>query len=193
MQFTQTERIRILHDYSGQKIDKLLIIRPIGKSNNKRPVTVWECKCDCGTTCYRTSKRFRDRFICSCGCAKKGPESVKWKGTDHICASFYSRLIYSAKVRSIECNITIEELERLYLLQNKRCALSGVILTFDKKRIIGTASCDRINPDKGYINGNVQLVHKDINMMKQKLSQVDFISWCEAVTIFNKVHNGKDL
>jgi len=44
-----------------------------------------------------------------------------------------------------------------------------------------TASIDRINNSRGYLKGNIQLVHKDINFMKGKMSQDDFIKMCKLV------------
>ena len=46
---------------------------------------------------------------------------------------------------------------------------------------INTASLDRINSKKGYVEGNIQWVHKDINMMKHCLETSDFIKWCEKI------------
>jgi len=34
--------------------------------------------------------------------------------------------------------------------------------------------------------GNVQFVHKDINFMKQSLSQEDFIYYCKKISKYNK-------
>jgi len=48
-----------------------------------------------------------------------------------------------------------------------------------------TASLDRIDSSKGYIEGNVQWVHKMVNMSKQQYTQEEFINMCIAVA--NKV------
>lgn len=44
-----------------------------------------------------------------------------------------------------------------------------------------TASLDRIQNDKGYIEGNVQWVHKDINRMKNIFEQNYFIDICKKI------------
>jgi len=44
-----------------------------------------------------------------------------------------------------------------------------------------TASLDRINSDMGYVEGNVQWVHRDINFMKGCLSQHNFIHLCQLI------------
>ena len=38
-----------------------------------------------------------------------------------------------------------------------------------------------MNSIKGYIEGNIQWVHKDINMTKQSLSSEEFIQLCKDV------------
>jgi len=44
-----------------------------------------------------------------------------------------------------------------------------------------TASVDRIDSSIGYVMGNIQWVHKDINKMKSDFSQELFIAWCGLV------------
>ncbi len=77
-----------------------------------------------------------------------------------------------------------EDLWKLFLQQNKKCALSGIELTFSKirKDTTGkTISLDRIDSSKGYVPGNVQFVHKHINIMKNKFDQDYFISLCKSI------------
>ena len=64
------------------------------------------------------------------------------------------------KSKNIECTITKEYITQLFFEQNKQCALSGVYLSLshvnERDWVYNTASLDRIDSDKGYINGNVQ-------------------------------------
>ena len=55
-------------DRTGQRIGKLVAIKP----TNKRSFTsvVWEFKCDCGNTVEGVYQRLRRRTTPSCGCAK---------------------------------------------------------------------------------------------------------------------------
>ena len=71
----------------------------------------------------------------------------------------------------------------LFIKQNKKCALSGLDIEFSRKLKDGTttASLDRIDSSKGYIQNNVQWVHKDINRIKQNLDQEKFIELCKMV------------
>ena len=44
-----------------------------------------------------------------------------------------------------------------------------------------TASIDRIDPDIGYIESNIQWVHKNINKIKTNNKQEDFLSKCYEI------------
>ena len=60
----------------------------------------------------------------------------------------------------------------------KKCPPANVLNKMNK-------SLDRVDSSKGYIEGNVQWVHKMVNMSKQQYTQEEFIEMCTAVV--NKV------
>lgn len=134
----------------------------------------------------------------SCGCRKdhfkhiSGKNAWNWKGCEEIHGTFFSKIKRAAKRRKIPFEITIEFIWKLFLKQKRKCIYTGIELTFgvyDRKAITGirqTASLDRIDSTKGYIKGNVQWVHKDINWMKQHFTQKKFIHYCNLVTNFTK-------
>ena len=93
----------------------------------------------------------------------------------------FNRIKSSAVRRNIPFDISIRFLWELFLQQHQNCSLTGEPLKFDVRVKHQTASLDRIDSSKGYIVGNVQWVHKDINNMKQSLSQAQFIEWCKKV------------
>lgn len=80
--------------------------------------------------------------------------------------------------RKIPFNLTRAELKHLYDEQHGRCALSGVELSVLKPV---TASLDRIDSRGWYNVGNVQWVHKNVNIAKHTLSNEEFIGMCLAV------------
>jgi len=82
-----------------------------------------------------------------------------------------------------ELNITIEYAWDIFISQERRCALSGLELAFPKvsKDKNWTASLDRIDSSKGYVEGNVQWVHKDVNIMKNKFDNQYFINMCKKI------------
>jgi hypothetical protein len=88
----------------------------------------------------------------------------------------YNKFSKSAKTRDIEWNLTEEEMFENY---NGFCSLTKLPLSLKYKAT--TASLDRINNDLGYIKGNIQWLHININMMKNKYTQKEFIEVCKLV------------
>ena len=95
--------------------------------------------------------------------------------------SKFNRIKSKSMIRKIEFNLTIEYLWNLYITQNRKCAITG-----NELPNILEASLDRIDSSKGYIEGNVQWVHKTINLMKMDLSESDFLKWCQTVVEHTK-------
>jgi hypothetical protein len=86
----------------------------------------------------------------------------------------------------VDPNLTSEYLWNLFVLQSEKCALSGIDLTLPENYRPGwvrkhNLSLDRIDSSLGYIVGNVQWVCKDVNFMKQQLSEEHFISMCKLI------------
>ena len=78
-------------------------------------------------------------------------------------------------------DITIEDVWEMYVDQGGVCALSGKEIDWSDKGLTATVSIDRIDSSEGYIKGNVQLLHKDVNFMKQQFSQDYFVEMCRAI------------
>lgn len=169
----------------GKKINKLKILS-FSHRENKR--YYWLCKCECGNK--KTLHTQRIYAIQSCGCLRKlvGKKNHRFTGYKEITGEYLATMRQGAKVRDLEFKITKEYLWKIFIKQNRKCALSGVDLfvKINRKDKNGTASVDRINPDKGYIIGNVQWIHKDINRMKNKYKENIFLQWCKKIAEHNK-------
>lgn len=113
------------------------------------------------------------------------------KGVGLLGRTFWSHIQHGARRRDIEFDITIEYAWFLYTCQVGRCALSGAPITLSPA-VRGnnpdysqfTASLDRIDSTRGYTEGNVQWVHKDVNYIKRDLQETDFIRWCKQVAAY---------
>lgn len=119
-----------------------------------------------------------------------------WKGHNSITGEMFCNLKNKAKVRNIEFHITKEYLYELFIKQNRKCSLTNneIFLPPPKYRNNGTASLDRIDSSKGYIEGNVQWVHKDINIMKNIFSEEKLIEYCKQIYLHSlekMVNNGE--
>ena len=156
--------------------------------------TWWLCSCTCGNITKARNTKLKNGDKKSCGCYKAenvkprfGANHPAYKGHGDITGSIWSRIRATAKQRNISLQITIEDVWLLFQNQNGLCALSQESLYFAKnskelKEGLNTASLDRIDSSKGYVKGNVQWVHKDINYMKMNLKQDKFIEWCHKIS-----------
>lgn len=90
------------------------------------------------------------------------------------------------KFNKAPVDLTDMYLYRLYLQQDRKCALTGVTLTLEKGNPL-SFSLDQIEPTKGYIEGNVQWVAWAVNRAKGDLSMRDFYGMCNAVLEYQKV------
>lgn len=176
----------------GDTFGKLTVSKRWTESRgNKSKETICECVCECGSTIIVPARYLRSGHKKSCGCIQfpSNNKHPSWKGCGKVSSSTWTSIKYSAKNRSreIEFSITIEYVSDLFDKQQEKCAITGIPIQFTYKnaRHVGfehnTASLDRIDSTKGYIEGNVQWVHKNINLMKMHLSQDDFIKFCKLV------------
>lgn len=167
---------------AGMKFGKLMVVCPSDTKNSKR---MWKCKCDCGNIVVVDTSRLRSKHTTSCGCAKAAMIKNKlWKGCGDISGSFWARVVLGAKSRGLEFKITIKDIWDLFLEQKKKCKLSGLPLRFGSKATSSdaTASLDRIDSNLGYVIGNIQWIHKDINQMKMAFDQKYFLKICKKIT-----------
>jgi hypothetical protein len=103
-----------------------------------------------------------------------------WGGYEEIPQSWFSKYFIRAN-RKRTGTITIKDVWEMYLAQDKKCALTKVPISFEKTELGYSASIDRIDSKKEYDLENVQLVHKDLNLMKNRFDQDYFISMCKLV------------
>jgi hypothetical protein len=96
--------------------------------------------------------------------------------------TWFNKARTSAEVRNIEFSISMDDVYNLIVENNFKCALSGMDISFNSFGLKHPASIDRIDSSKGYINGNIQVIHKDLNFMKQRYSQEYFIKVCDMVS-----------
>jgi len=153
-------------------------------------------RCKCGFETFilaSTLRRGRSTCCKSCGNDKH------YKGVGNLSSTFFSRILEGAKARNIEVAVTKEQILELLEKQEYKCALSGIPLimsrTFSKDRTnqasSTTASLDRIDSSKGYVLGNVQWVHKDVNLMKNKFDNQYFINMCKNINQWHSIEKNQ--
>jgi len=185
----------------GQIFGDRIVIERV--ENSKNGFAQFLCKCKCGRTsvvrgvrllsgkCFKCKYCWSDSFHnIQSPCHKAGNKNPNYKGTKNVSYTYFSRIQRGAKSRKLEFNITIDYLQSLLENQEFKCKLSGINLIMNasngvKQNYLNTGSVDRIDSLKGYIEGNIQWVHKTINVMKQDLTDNDFIEWCKIISKHN--------
>ncbi len=143
---------------------------------NRQSPRSWRCRCKCGVVETVSEFRLVSGKITRCeNCAGERQTLPLY---------FFNKLKKNAAHREIAFSITYVEMAALYEKQNGSCALTGHSLCFsgNARAPKTTASPDRIDSDRGYIKGNVQWVHKDVNKMKGSLPNDEFVGLCTMVT-----------
>ena len=169
----------------GFKFKDLTVLE---QSHSNRTGVWWVCQCVCGKTCIVIASRLNEdnkKTTVGCGCTKY---SKITKGTKNVSGTFFGSIKNHAKFRKKEFNLTIEYLQDLWEKQGGKCAISNVDLEYKLGRNFygQTMSLDRIDSSKGYVEGNVQWVHKQVNFMKLQMSKEELLEWCKIILENNK-------
>lgn len=86
-------------------------------------------------------------------------------------------------------NIDREHILELYSKQKGLCALSGIKMTLfcgGRGHCNNNMSIDRIDNTSGYIKGNVHLTCAIVNLMRNKLSINELITYCKQIIKHNE-------
>lgn len=152
----------------------------------KNKERLYKVQCDCGTESY-----VRVTFLTSgrsLGCKFCRDQRIQRKSNKktfvgEISKSIMTAILHKAKERHLVVEIDQEYLWELFCKQLGECAITKLPLNLGEKYgdINRTASLDRIDSSKGYVKGNVQWVHKEINRMKGNLSEKSFVDLCRSV------------
>jgi hypothetical protein len=175
--------MRTLIDLNGQKFGKWTVLS-INRTD-KGKVT-WKCRCECGQEKNVLGYNLVSKKSISCRkCVvrPKGSSSPNFKGYGDIPMDYWTNIIRGALKRNLSVSITLQDIWKLFLKQDKKCALTQRPLFFNSVygKYDGNASLDRIDSLKGYELDNIQWIHKNINWMKGNFSQQEFINECRFV------------
>ena len=194
--------VRKNQDLTGNKYGYLTVLRMvysktrqifIKKTNKHYTRNVIDAVCHCSlcgnNNFYVNPANLKIRSTTSCGCMREqyakitGKLNTNFKGYEGICNKFWTRINKNARKRNLVVTCTLKDIWELYLKQDKKCAVTGIPIKFGRtdKPIETTASLDRIDSKLGYIKNNIQLVHKDVNIMKNSFSVDYFVNLCRMV------------
>lgn len=156
-------------DLTGKTFGKLYLEEKIVEGTK----ITYKCICSCGKQVIRRfycTNNFSDKSSCGkCGYYKD------------ITTQFWGKVIIGATERNISFNITKEYVWEVYESQNRKCIYSGFPLSFASNWKKNTCSIDRIDSTKGYEIGNIQIVHKVVNLLKNATNDKLFIYLCKTI------------
>lgn len=173
------------------KIFEHLIVKEYVGNKGKTGRSYWRCVCKCGKYIDARTDQLLSGMATSCGCLrnermkKTGSARWNWAGYEEITGAWFHHVKASAHKRKITFDVNITDVWNMFITQKKMCALSGLPISFIEK----TISMDRIDSFNSYSMGNIQLVHKIVNISKHMLSNDIFVSLCDAILHHN--HNIK--
>ena len=145
----------------------------------------------------------KDKFYCSMSCAGKSPEQLehlrsmkdrfpvweRYKKPEDEYSKFrpiLKMLRSRVKDRPRDLNLTLEYLKEIWETQEGKCPFTGFDLELrrykdDSQLNIKSASLDRIDNSKGYVQGNVRFVSVMFNFARNKFSDEEVIEFAQAV------------
>jgi hypothetical protein len=184
----------------GDDYSKLRVIDNKIYGNQSSNHNYIKCECTCGHIGYHRLDYLRKNKYDGCYECSHTYKDRNYKEVGGLSSRMFGEIRRNANTRNIEFLVDMNYLWNLFLEQNGKCALSNIDLkltplfysksksnfrkTNSREEI--TASLDRIDPYKGYIEGNVQWVHKAINIMKGCLNNSEFINLCKYIDNNNK-------
>jgi hypothetical protein len=148
----------------------------------------------------------KDTFYCGLSCAGKDPNNVKhivanrgdfpvWEHVPKKTHDQYSifrpvlkTIKQRIKDRPKDFDLTLVYLKEIWDEQEGKCPFTGFDLELrtynakkDKSLHIKSASLDRIDNSKGYVQGNVRWVSVMYNFARNKFSDEDVVEFAQAV------------
>lgn len=130
-----------------------------------------------------------DNFRKNCKSVCKKCEGIhsKRKGSISLSEWLYKRSMQNFsrfnKTRKLEYNLTPNYIQEILDKQNNKCAYSGYELDKDSDDKLYIPTIDRIDPTKGYVEGNICICSWAVNTMKMDL-QLD--EWKKLIEDLSK-------
>ena len=182
----KTGQLRKINEM-GNHYGKLTVLKEAGK--NKKGDILWFCKCDCGNEAIVSGSSLRKGNTKSCGCLRKnnGKRKTypgilpKGEATFNV---ILNRIKKNAERRNLEWSLSDEIVKKLISQPCFYCKVPPKAHTFAKKLNgdFKSNGLDRINNNKGYIEGNIVPCCADCNRAKGTMSFSEFKEFINRVS-----------
>jgi len=162
-------------DISGKKFKNLLAIRPSYVKNKK--YLYWECRCDCGETCFATSTDLNRGRINYC---KKCSEKKSHRSNLELLYGNYKR---NSSKRNLFFDLSIDEFDILIKSNCFYCGIEPSQIFYKKgmKFSLKYNGVDRIDNNLGYKIENCVTACKFCNLAKRGFELNEFMEWINKI------------
>lgn len=122
---------------------------------------------------FHRNKSQPDGYVYWCRTCRKKDASV---------SNWANRLLCSAKGRKVECDITKEYILKLFEDQNHLCYWFGIpLIPTESFKDPQQPSLDRLDPNRGYVKGNVVLTCLAANLGRNRTNRDRFREFVEEL------------
>lgn len=171
---------KIRKDLTGMKFGKLTVKRLSGfiAQGQNKPVSMWWCRCECGTEKEVKGTHLTCGATKSCGCYKPN-KLADGEASRNVLIGGYCR---HAKERGYSWGLSVSEFEQI---TQSDCFYCGAPPKQIAKSIRSTPyiynGIDRVDNAKSYYAANCVACCKLCNWMKRDLSSEDFFSHIDSI------------
>ena len=148
---------------------------------DKRGRAFVKCKCSCGqeemVSCHHLVKGRSTRCKKCNYSLRETSDNPHWKGVGTTPQSILTKTSSSAMRSNRPFDVTTSYVNDLYENSGQTCFFTGMNISHEDD----TARLVELDKDKGYIEGNVAWVHRDIAPTLQRTSPNEFIRMCTEV------------
>lgn len=149
----------------------LKLKKEVNRQRKKNPNANFYCSLSCSGKQNASHLAGRYPFVAGSPQHAKALEAAKQKNTKYTgVLKFVAETLKRVRRRDPSHNLTVEYLLDLWDGQHERCAISNIPIQIDAIDYVQMASLDRIDSEKGYVQGNVQYVSCSINFAKSTMS-----------------------
>jgi hypothetical protein len=167
------------HDLTGQKYNKILLVRYIGQ--NKWKCHSYEAQCDCGNIFNVEGSDVKSEKIKSCGCAKNDKQKAKADYFRSALRVVYAGYRNKAKPRGIEFDLEFEDFRRMCQENCYYCGCGPSNIKKNAGQEFKYNGLDRVENMKPYVLSNCVPCCYICNQAKHRMTKEYFLSWVKRI------------
>jgi len=182
-----------VNNLTGKRFGQLTVMG-LSSVRADTPVRLWNCLCDCGNKIRVKTSSLKNGNTKSCGCLKinnlcgennyQAQRNIQkygvWFSSKEEWYARACKIMERIRKFNIPTDFETPVELAMYLkeLEPPKCPVFGKpLVKGDGATHSWSPSADRINPDKGYTRGNIQVISMLANTMKQHATKAQLIKF----------------